>query len=94
MKTLKIINTFNFTSDEFIQIITSNDYYNFLKDNDDQFLDFKFESFNSNDNEINYYYIFKNITLIRQKFYHAVCESIEHIKENLWHFFRIFFYNF
>ena len=54
MKTLKIINTFNFTSDDFIQIITSNDYYKFLKDNDDQLLDFNFEYFNINENELDY----------------------------------------
>ena len=64
MRTLRIINNFNFTSDEFIKIITSNDYYNFLKNNDVQLLDFKFESFDSNDNEINYKVNFKYKSII------------------------------
>lgn len=54
MRTLRINNNFNFTSDEFIQIITSNDYYKFLKDNDDQLLYFNFEYFNINENELDY----------------------------------------
>jgi hypothetical protein len=54
MKTLKIINTFNFNSDKFIKLITSEDYYIFLKDNDEQLLDFNFEYFNINENEIDY----------------------------------------
>lgn len=54
MRTLKIINTFNFNSDKFINLITSKDYYVFLKDNDEQLLDFNFEYFNINENEIDY----------------------------------------
>jgi hypothetical protein len=53
MKTLEIINTFNLKSDVFINLLLSKDYYIFLKENDDQLLDFNFEYFNNDDDEIN-----------------------------------------
>ena len=53
MKTLEIINTFNLKSDVFINLLLSKDYYIFLKNNDNQLLDFNFEYFNNDEDEIN-----------------------------------------